>query len=224
MTPRFHPDVSKLESTIVDLKHKILTLETELQSAHRARRQQAFEHESVVMDIVQKSAELHHTIKKVDRLAKIGERLGLLPLGNQMRIKAQHESLERNLAATAAAQEQTAQALPAQDCARYERELAELREISEAMLKELERRIQGVEQAEEEASLWRQRAEALQVRLTASDQEYSKLEGRLTAGVALLRNQHEQEIVVLTEENVILRKKIVEGVSLCLFYDCVALA
>ena len=61
-----------------------------------------------------------------------------------------------------------------------------------------------------QALLWQERADALQLRLATSDQEYSKLEARLTEGVSQLRQQHERELALLSDENVALRRKLDE--------------
>ena len=204
ITPRYQPEyVSKLEATNLDLRHKVLALETELHRAWRQEKQQNFVEESMLMDILGSSAELQHTMKRMEKLAKAGATLGVMPTDDLMLAKL---SKERQTDTTAEVQK--SQLLPAQERARYENEIAELREISEAMLKELARRIEGVERAEEEAFTWQQRTEALQRRLADSDQEYKRLEGRLTDGLARLRKQHQQEIAHLTEENALLRKAI----------------
>ncbi len=203
-TPRYQPEyVSKLEAANLDLKHKVLALETELHRAWRQEKQQNFVEESMLMDILGSSAELQHTMKKMEKLAKARATLGVMPTDDLM---LANFSKEKKTDTTAEVQK--SQLLPAQERARYENEMAELREISEAMLKELARRIEGVERAEEEALTWQQRTEALQRRLADSDQEYKRLEGRLTDGLAQLRKQHQQEIAHLTEENALLRKTI----------------
>jgi len=177
----------------------VLTLETEKQSALRQGRQATFEQESAVTEIIQSSSDLHYILKKVEKVAKIGETLGLLPIDDQMRARVQYSQQPDQIAQ-----------VPLQERARYEREIVEVREISEAMLKELERRVQEVEQAEEAAALWKQRMEALQGRLAASDEEYSKLEKRLVSAANQLRHEHEHELSQRAEENVMLRKKTIE--------------
>ena len=205
-TPRYQPEyVSKLEATNVELKHRVLALESELQRALRQEKQQNFEEDSMLMDILGSSAELHHTIRRMERLAKAGATLGVPPADKSILAKGSPQKRD-----PAAAENENPQVLPAQERMRYENEIAELREISEAMLKELDRRIQGVERAEEEAFMWQHRADALQRRLADSDQEYKRLEGRLTSGLGQLRTQHQQEIAQLTEENAQLRRKIIE--------------
>ena len=188
-SPRFHSEyVSTLEGKILDLTQKNLILESELQDTQLNGRQQIFEEESVIIDIFQSSAELYHTIKRVEELAAVGHRFGLLK--------------SENLPTTAGAKKQPANALSMSERAIYERELAELREASESMHFQLEMRLKQLEREEQEARLWRQRAtaleqaaieqkyhedeaffwkkraEALQGRLTSSDEEYSKLEQR----------------------------------------------
>lgn len=192
-------NVAKLEAIVAVLMGQVLTLETQKQNALRQCRQETFEQESAVIEIIQSSAELHYILKKVEKFAKIGKTLGLLPIDEQMRARVQYSQQPDHIAQ-----------VPLQERARYEREIVELREISEAMLKELERRVQEVEQAEEAAALWKQRVEALQGRLAASDEEYSKLEKRLVSAANQLRHGHEHELSQRAEENAMLRKKTIE--------------
>jgi hypothetical protein len=198
-SPRFHSEyVSTLEGKILDLTQKNLILETELQDTQLNGRQQIFEEESVIIDIFQSSAELYHTIKRVEELAAVGHRFGLLKSENL----PASPSWACKLNTTAGAKKQPAHAVSMSERAIYERELAELREASESMHFQLEMRLKQVEREEQEARLWRQRAtaleqaaieqkyhddeaifwktraEALQGRLTSSDEEYSKLEQR----------------------------------------------
>jgi len=72
------------------LRGQVLTLETAKQSALRQGRQATFEQESAVTEIIQSSSDLHYILKKVEKVAKIGETLGLLPIDDQMRARVQY--------------------------------------------------------------------------------------------------------------------------------------
>lgn len=172
VSPRLQSeDVSKLETVIVDLQHRNLELEAALHRCERQHRQSIFEEETAIMTSLQMSAEILVSLRNLSKAANVGKALGLLPL-EQGRGHLEELMSLRKLAdaGRSPANQVTPQSLCSQERGGYEREIAELRQMSEAMLLELQRRIQGVEQAEEEAALWRDRCEALQARLSRSDE------------------------------------------------------
>jgi hypothetical protein len=93
----------------------------------------------------------------------------------------------------------------------YEHELRSLREASEFMLSQLESRINGWEEAEEEVRIWQDRAEALQERLQKSNSEFSMLKEQLERATKEIQERSDRQLADLTMEVAIKRTKLFEA-------------
>ena len=201
-TPRFHPEyVSQLESTIVDLKHQVFALDTKLQRAERHERQQDFEAQSAVMDIIQSSAEVHYMLKRIEFWVQRERKLS----------RALSSQISEDIRACDVELQAKATIWP-QECAKHERSMDDPSQISEANLAEI---FQEMQRAKEEASIWKERTEKLEARLRTSNEDYTRLEQRFETAEfhvrAIEMDKIQDEVSQLNHQNEVLRQKFIQG-------------